>query len=115
MRWVWGPSVVVRRATKVVWRRRHPLELGLLACDVIAPVAQDVAHVAVVPGAQLQRQRAGGLHAQRPIALGQTEQAQTAAVAVLRMAEAAQQLGDEVPGVRADAGAPVDQPLGRPL
>src|SRR5664280_1931564 len=100
MRWMWGPSVVVRRATNVVVR-------GLLAWDEIAPVAQDVAHMAVVPGAQLQPQRAGGLHAQRPIALGQTEQAQAAAVAVLRMAESLQQLGDEVPGVRADAATPM--------
>src|SRR5438132_14403611 len=110
MRWVvWSavPSVVVRRAANVVVRGGHPLGLGRCSRDEIASVGQDVAHVAVVPGAQLQGQRAGGFDALRSIALGQAEQAQTAAVAMLGMAESPQQLSDEAPGVHADAAAPM--------
>ena len=69
----------------------------------------------VVPRAQFQGQRAGGLDALRAVALAQAEQPQAAAVAVLGIAESLQQLGDEVPGVRADGGSPMDEPLGRPL
>ena len=71
--------------------------------------------MAVLPGAEFERQRAGRLDALRAIALGQAEQPQAAAVAVLGMAEALQLLGDEAAGVRPDVAAPMDQPLGRPL
>ena len=76
-------SVVIRLATQVVVLGRDPLGFRLGTLEEVAPVGQDVAHMAVMPGAQLQGQGAGRLHALRPVALGQAEQPQATAVAVL--------------------------------
>ena len=54
--------------------------------DLVATVGQDVAHMAVLSGTQFERQSAGRLHALRPVALGQAEQAKATAVAVLGVA-----------------------------
>ena len=105
----------VRSAAQVVVLGGDPLGSGHRALDEVPPVAQDVAHMAVLPSAEFERQRAGRLDSLRAIALGQAEQPQAATVAVLGMAEALQQLGDEAAGGHTDVATPMDQPLGRPL
>jgi hypothetical protein len=49
----------VRGAAQVVVLGRDPLGRRRWALDEVAPVAQDVAHMAVLPGAEFERQRAG--------------------------------------------------------
>ncbi len=87
----------VRGTAQVVVLGGDPLGRGRRTLDEVAPVGQDVAHMAVLPGAEIerQRQRTGSFDALRAIALGQAEQPQAASVAMLGMAEALQQLGDE--------------------
>src|SRR5438093_13643707 len=65
-----GASVVVRRAAQVVVLGCHPLGFRRRTLDEVAPVGQDVAHMAVLPGTELQGQRAGSLDALRAVALG---------------------------------------------
>ena len=71
--------------------------------------------MAVMPSAQLQRQRAGRHQPPRAVALGLAEQAEADAVAVLGVAEPLQHLGHELTRVRTEAAAPVDESLVRPL
>ena len=65
--------------------------------------------------AQLQGQHASRLQPYFSIALGQRQQSQAGAVAVLRMLVFGHQPRHRFRRRRADAGAPVDQPLRRPL
>ena len=76
----------VRSAAQVVVLRGHPFGRRHRTLDQVAPIGQDVAHMAVLPGAQFERQQAGGLHALRPVAPGQAEQPEAAAVAMFGMA-----------------------------
>ena len=93
-------SMEIRRAAQVVVLGRDPLGLGRRWCNLIAAAAQDVAHMAVVGGAEFERDRAGRFQPGGPVALDQAEQAQAAAVAVLGMTKALQQLRDEGMEVR---------------
>ena len=80
--------------------RARPTRAPAPTLDEVLPIGRDVAHMPVLAGAEFERQRAGRLDALRPVALGQAEQPQAAAVAVLGMAKALQQLRDEVAGSR---------------
>jgi len=81
----------------------------------VAVVFEDVAHVAVLAGADLQGQHAGRLEARLAVALRQRQQAQAGAVAVLGMAVLGHQARHRLGRRRADARAPVDQARGRPF
>mgnify|MGYP001793443597 CR=1 FL=1 len=84
-----------RGAARVVVLGGDPFGRWRRSLDEVAPVGQDVAHMPGLPGAEFKRQRTGRLDALRAVALGQAEQTQAGAVAMLGMAEALQQLGDE--------------------
>ncbi len=64
------PSVEVGSAAQGVVLGGHPFGYRTRTLDQIAPLDQDVAHMAVLAGAKLERQGAGHLHALRPVALG---------------------------------------------
>jgi len=60
----------VRGTAQVVVLGRDPLGSGRRALDEVAPVGQDVAQMAVLPGADLERQRTGRFDALRAVSLG---------------------------------------------
>ena len=64
--------------------RTDPVAIGGVI-GLIAVVGQDVARVAVLAGADLQRQAAGRFHAWLAVTLDQRQQAQTGAVTVFGM------------------------------
>jgi hypothetical protein len=105
----------MRSTAQVVVLGRAPFGSRRGARHEVTPVDQDVAHMPVLPDTEFERQGASRLDALWPIAPGQAEQPQAAAVAVLGMAQALQQLRDEEASGRADASTPMDQPFGRPL
>ncbi len=82
---------------------------------LVAVVLQDVADVAVLAGADLQGQRAGCLQSPLAIAHGQRQQAQAGAVAMLGMPVLGHEPRHHLGSGRADALAPVNQPLRRPF
>jgi len=82
---------------------------------LVAVVDEDVAHMAVLAGADLQGQHAGRLQPRFAVALGQRQQAETGAVAMLWMLVLGHQARHRFGRRRADALPPVDQPRRRPF
>lgn len=96
---------VVRADPFIAVGVRHPVPV----------VDQDVVDVTVLAGTNLQSQHAGRLQAGIAVALGQLEQAEAGAVAVLWVLVFLQQSGHTHRHCGADRAAPVDQALRRPL
>jgi len=57
--------------------------LGALRIDAVAVVAQDVAHMPVLAGAERERDLAGGIQAIGTEAFGESEKSEASAVAML--------------------------------
>jgi hypothetical protein len=81
---------------------------------LVALVGQDVAHMAVAAGADLQGVTASCLKPRLAVTPGQRQQAQAGTIAVFRVAVLGHQPRYRLGSRRADALAPVDQALWRP-
>jgi len=94
----------------VVLTGSSPVRAGL-----VTVVGQQVAHMVVAEGTQSEGPFAGRLQPCLAISARQVQQSQAGAVAVFGMLVGLQQPGDEFAACHADALAPIDQPLRRPL
>jgi hypothetical protein len=94
--------------------RAGPLWRGA-GLHLITPIDQNVTHMGAVGGAQFQRHHTGGLQSWLGKALGQCQQAQTRPVAMLGVMSCFQQARHQGTSGHANAVAPVDESLRRPL
>ncbi len=88
---------------------------GLGQWLLVEPLLEQVAHGAAVKRPQLHGAAGRRLQARVTVLAGQREQAQAGAIAHLRVRFVGQLVLDDLPGVRADSLAPVEQALRRPL
>jgi hypothetical protein len=81
----------------------------------VAVVGEDVAHMPVLAGADLQGQYAGRFQSRLAIAFGQRQQSQASPIAMLWMFAFFEQAGYRDSGSRTDVLPPVNQPLRCPF
>lgn len=91
-------------------RRRHAI-----AWQPVEPGLQDAFDLPHPPDPDEQGPGAGGLEALGGVAFAESEDAEAGAIALLGVPPGVQDVADELPGGRADALRPVDEPGGAPL
>src|SRR5262245_1204048 len=107
--------VVVPSAQVFVDRGEGELREGLGLGESIEAVLQDRIDMTIGAGLDRAGAGAGGLEPPRAIALGETQDPQAGAIALLRMRTIRENCRDERRRLRPDGPRPVDEARGRPL
>src|SRR5437870_9220025 len=111
-----APSlVVVPPAEMFVDRCEGELRCGLWPGEPVEAVLQDRVHMAIGAGLDGAGAGAGGLEPRRAVVLGQPQDTEARAIALLGTGTIRENCLDQRGGLRADGAGPVDEARGRPL